>query len=173
VSQKRHTVQLTVDDATAADIPSVAELFREYFADPVQGPVSGDLQSEIDALPHPFSPPGGRLLVARLDSSIVGCVGMRPLSDGVCEMKRMFVRPGSRGWGAGRALAEAVIAGAARGGYVAMRLDTKPNRTAAVALYRSLGFAEIPRYWDCPVDEMVFMELALQAPNTPRTSSPG
>jgi putative acetyltransferase len=43
-----------------------------------------------------------------------------------------------------------------------MRLDTLPGKMdRAIALYRSIGFREIPPYYDNPVEGALFMELAL------------
>ena len=82
-------------------------------------------------------------------------------------MTRLSVRPGARGSGAGRALAEAAVVAARDLGYARMRLDTVPSMGAARALYRSLGFREIPAYRYNPVPGTAFMELEL-TPDEPR-----
>lgn len=79
----------------------------------------------------------------------------------MCEMKRLYIRPAERGSGAGRALVEAVIARARERGYAAMRLDTLPTMAAARSLYVSLGFEEIERYNDNPIEGVLFFELEL------------
>src|SRR5205807_10470057 len=118
---------------------------------------------EMAELPGRYSPPGGRLLVALIDRQIAGCAALRPLeSDGApcAEMKRLYVRPGFRGTGLGRALAERIIAEARSAGYRYLRLDSLPRMERAIALYRELGFYEIPRYGDNPVSALCF-ELIL------------
>jgi ribosomal protein S18 acetylase RimI-like enzyme len=76
-------------------------------------------------------------------------------------MKRLYVRPGHRGLGIGRALAEAVIAEAREAGYSGMRLDTLPQMQAAQAMYETLGFREIEPYYQSPVPGTRFLELDL------------
>jgi putative acetyltransferase len=140
---------------------AVRELFLEY-ADALgvdlcfQG-----FQQELDELPGAYAPPDGRLLLAVEFDQAIGCVAVRKLGDGICEMKRLYVQPGHRGKGLGRRLAEAVIAEAKTIGYKKMRLDSLTSLKEAAALYRSLGFIEIPAYRYNPLPEAVFMELEL------------
>ena len=101
------------------------------------------------------------LLVARIDGELVGCIALHRLSEEACEMKRLYVRPGARGSGVGRALVEALIVRARELGYRVMRLDTLARMHAAQALYTSLGFREIERYNDNPVQGVLFFELGL------------
>jgi len=77
-------------------------------------------------------------------------------------MKRLYLRPRFRGKGAGRALAETVIAQAQTQGYRRMRLDTvEPVMKDAVKLYRQLGFEEIAPYRPNPIAGALYMELLL------------
>jgi ribosomal protein S18 acetylase RimI-like enzyme len=146
-----------ISDAGADDVEALRELFREYAA--WLGPEGwfSDLEAELAALPGGYA----TILLARDGEEVVGCVALRALEDGTCEMKRLYVRPGGRRSGVGRALAEAIVEEARLLGYRAMRLDTLPTMGAAQALYRSLGFAETERYNDNPISGVLFFELAL------------
>jgi len=132
-------------------------MFRDYFA--WLGPEGwfSDIEVELAALPGGYD----AILVARDGDEIAGCVALRPLGDGACEMKRLYVRPSARGSGTGRALVEASISRARELGYAAMRLDTLPRMEAARALYLSLGFRPIECYNDNPIEGVLFFELAL------------
>lgn len=135
------------------------DLIERYFD-------SGAFEAELAGLPGVFVPPGGALLVARIGEKVAGCVALRDLGDGACEMKRLFVDPAFHGKGIGLALAQAVIAEARRQGYTRMFLDTGPKQVEAQGLYRRLGFNYVPPY--SPVsddmrDWLVYMELTLAA----------
>jgi putative acetyltransferase len=146
-----------ISDAGAADADALRALFREYFV--WLGPEGWltDVEAELAALPAGYD----AILLARDGDEIVGCVALRPLADGACEMKRLYVRPAGRGGGVGRALVEASIARARELGYRMMRLDTLPSMDAARAIYLSLGFHEIGRYNDNPIEGVLFYELTL------------
>jgi len=140
--------------ADADDVELVRTLFREY-ADSLGVDLSFQgFAEELAALPGGYD----ALLVARPD---LGCVGVRPLDEGICEMKRLYVRPRGRGLGLGRALALAAIARARELGYERMRLDTLPMMGAAQELYSALGFVDIDRYRHNPIAGSRFMELCL------------
>jgi putative acetyltransferase len=117
--------------------------------------------AELDALPNPYVPPRGALLVAEVETELAGCVGLRPLDRGVGEMKRLYVRPNYRKLGLGQRLVEAVIEAARCAGYSELRLDTLPSMAAAQALYRRLGFVEIPPYNNTHLPGTRFYSLAL------------
>jgi ribosomal protein S18 acetylase RimI-like enzyme len=150
------------EPTTAADLAQVRRLFQAYADWLAVDLCFQGFERELAELPGAYAPPTGRLLIARVGSDVVGCVGLRALEPGVCEMKRLWVEPGFGGQGIGRALAESVVAAARVLGYERMRLDTLPERMpAAQHLYRSLGFREIPPYYDNPLDGVTMLELAL------------
>ena len=154
--------ECVLGEATPEDLAQIRRLFRAY-ADWLgvdlcfQG-----FEQELTELPGGYAPPAGRLLIARVGGDVVGCVGLRLLEPGVCEMKRLWVEPGFGGRGIGRALTESIVGAAREFGYERMRLDTLPERMpAAQHLYRSLGFREIPPYYDNPLPGVTMLELAL------------
>jgi putative acetyltransferase len=171
---------------TGEQVEQARALFQEYGASLGFNLCFQGFDQELAGLPGDYAPPSGRLLLAEFqDPSLpgpplpdnefgdgsqpppgaplaAGCVALHRLEEGVCEMKRLYVRPAFRGKGAGRALVEAVLAEARAIGYQRMRLDTiEPQMQAAVALYRRLGFREIAPYRANPVPGALYMELDL------------
>lgn len=146
---------------TDEDFETAKKLFVEY-ADSLGFDLSfQNFDEELANLPGDYIQPAGCLLLATYKGQPVGCVGLRMLSDGVCEMKRLYVREQFRGLDFGRALAEAVIDEARKIGYNYMRLDTVPSMDVARALYASLGFKQTSPYRYNPIEDAVFMELRL------------
>jgi ribosomal protein S18 acetylase RimI-like enzyme len=150
-----------VQAETPEQIEEVRRLLREYEASLGVSLCFQGFERELAKLPGEYAPPGGRLLLALEAGQAVGCVALRRLDDETCEMKRLYLRPGSRGRGAGRLLALAIIDEARKLGCNKMRLDTLPSMREAIALYESLGFKRIEPYYCNPVPGAVFMELKL------------
>jgi len=143
-------------------ISQARTLFEEYAAGFGISLCFQDFDQELKNLPGKYARPDGLLLLATENDELAGCIALRKLSPGVCEMKRLFVRPGFRSHGLGRVLVETIIDEARKLGYTHMRLDTLPGlMDKAIALYRSFGFIEIAPYCENPVEGAKFMELEL------------
>jgi GNAT superfamily N-acetyltransferase len=122
------------------------------------------VQAELASLPGYYAPPRGRLLLASDGVEAAGCVALRPIEEGACELKRMYVRPKYRGQGLGKALGQATIAEARQIGYRLIRLDTADFLSTARWIYSSLGFREANPYYEAPPEVrhvVIFMEMEL------------
>ncbi len=148
--------------AGGEDMATLRALFLEY-----QDWLGVDLcfqgfEEELATLPGNYALPAGGVWLAHVEGALAGCVGFRPHDGGSCEMKRLWVRPAFRGLGLGRRLAETSIAAAGRAGYRTMCLDTLAFMDQARALYQTLGFHEIPAYYDNPLEDVRYLELDLR-----------
>lgn len=154
--------RVLVDATDPDDVAAARRLFGAYADWLAVDLCFQDFEGELATLPGAYAPPRGRLLLARVGGEAAGCVALRPLEPGICEMKRLWVEPGFAGFGLGRELAEAIIQAARAAGYERMRLDTMPARMpAAQHLYGALGFVAIAPYYHNPLDGVVMLELAL------------
>jgi GNAT superfamily N-acetyltransferase len=134
-----------------------------------------NLEHELADPAREYGPPGGAAFIAHLDDEAVGCVAVREFEPGIAELKRMYVRPAARGHGLGAALAAAAVAEARAIGYQSIRLDTVAAMTVAARIYRSLGFREIERYRENPLETARFYELHFEHERheAPRTDPDG
>jgi ribosomal protein S18 acetylase RimI-like enzyme len=155
-----------------AYVPIIRDLFQEYARSLQVDLCFQNFTQELADLPGKYAPPSGRLFLATQDHQPLGCVAVRQLSDSICEMKRLYVRPDARGLGLGRKLAQKAIAAGSDVGYQRMRLDTLGSMKEAIALYESLGFQPIKPYYKNPSPCAVFMELVLPQVRSPGFSRP-
>jgi len=156
-----------VETGDPAHMPEVTRLFLDYArwfeASFHHTFCFQDFDAELRDLPGVYAPPGGNIwLAVPSDAGAVGVIAVKPLGDPeVCEMKRLWVDPKWQGAGLGRYLALLSVAWARQRGYRTMKLDTLTRMRAAVALYRSLGFVETDPYVANPIDDVLYLALAL------------
>lgn len=147
---------------TNEQIETTRQLFREYETWLDMDLCFQSFEEEMQNLPGKYSRPDGRLYLANIDGQPVGCIALRKIGDGICEMKRLYLRDAARGHGLGKELIEKIIADARELGYAKMRLDTYPPKMGkAVSLYESHGFRAIDAYYDNPHEGVLYMELDL------------
>ncbi|HQZ82218.1 MAG TPA: GNAT family N-acetyltransferase [Pyrinomonadaceae bacterium] len=145
-----------------AQIDDARTIFREYEKWLGLDLCFQNFEEEMRTLPGKYEPPDGRLILAYKDGVLAGGIALRKIEDGVCEMKRLYLREIARGGGIGSALIEKLIDEARKIGHKKMRLDTfPPKMSKAVKLYESHGFSEIMPYYDNPYDGVIYMEKAL------------
>ncbi|MCU1491661.1 MAG: acetyltransferase [Acidimicrobiaceae bacterium] len=146
---------------TAADYEVFATFVREYL-DSLDFAVDfQDTERELAELDHEDGAGNGLALIAYTESLPVGITGVRRSTEDICELKRMYVRRDQQGRGVGRALGERAIAEARGRGFRRMQLDTLGRMSAAVTLYRSLGFQDIAPYRYNPLADAIFLEREL------------
>ena len=143
-------------------LEQIRSLFLEYATSLGFSLCFQGFDDELRALPGMYAPPRGRLLLDVQDGDPAGCVGVHEWHGDTAEMKRLYVRPPFRGRGLARALTLAALAEARAIGYGAVRLDTiAATMKPAIALYRELGFREIPPYRENPIPGALYLELRL------------
>jgi len=160
-SQASGVPVLIANAVGVADVAQARELFVEYAAWLKVDLCFQGFDEELATLPGKYAPPTGRLLLARVDGELAGCIALRPLAQGIGEVKRLYVRPAFRGRGIGSALVRELLRAALEIGYRRLRLDTLAFMREAGALYRAFGFVEIPAYYANPLAGATYMELAL------------
>lgn len=162
---------VSIAQVTSAQVPEVRAMIGEYLAwtrsfldGSEDAPTFESVDEELENLPGIFAPPRGRLLVGLVDGEVAGCVALKSHGEEVCELKRLYVRPGFRGHNLGRLLVRALLEAARAAGYKKVILDTHRSMVQAHAIYREAGFVDVPAPEDFPAalkDIALFMELRL------------
>lgn len=149
----------TVQDGPQLEL--VRALFVEYQKSLGISLCFQDFDEELRTLPGRYALPAGRLYLGLMDDVPGACAAIRPLANGMCEAKRLFVRERYRALGFARMLMKQAIIDARAMGYTHMLLDTLPEMVAAQTLYQSLGFVDIDAYTENPIKGTRFMQLSL------------
>jgi len=146
-----------------SDTLAVRQLFEQYAASLAIDLGFQHFERELASLPGDYSPPRGALFLFRADGSAAGCIGLRPFSDSVGELKRLYVNPAFRGRGLARSLVAAAIAAARRIGYTALVLDTLGSMQPAITLYESFGFVRTDAYYANPLPDALYFRASLES----------
>lgn len=157
---------IVIEELKAHDIQAVKALIQEYIEWMNIDMSFQDIEEELAGFPRKYEPPSGVFLVAKDGDQVVGCVGIKKIGDGICEMKRLFVKDTYRGEKIGYALVERIILEAERKRYSKMRLDTLRRMKSAINLYIKSGFHEIGQYVVNPIEDAIFMERDLCCKDT-------
>ena len=150
-----------IEPDSKVHIEQIRSLFIEYWEWLQFDPCFQDFEQELKDLPGAYAPPSGCILLAVEADQAVGCVALRPIGDGICEMKRLYIQPPYRGRGLGRQLVGRIIDEAKARDYRAMRLDTLPVMHEALALYDAFGFIETEPYTEHRAPGAKYLELTL------------
>lgn len=143
----------------SAALETVRQLFLEYAAELQENLCFQRFEAEVKDPLKKYGPLAGVIFLAYWNDEAVGCIALQPLpAAGVCEMKRLYVKPAFRKYGIGKALVENLITASVELGYTSIRLDTLERLTAAIALYKNYGFEIINAYYENPLPGVVYME---------------
>lgn len=146
-----------------AELGAIKALFEEYASSLNFSLCFQGFDQEMATFPAKYAPPSGALVLATVDGEPAGAVALWQQAPGICEMKRLYVKPQFRKLALGRQLAEAIVAEGRAMGYRAMRLDTiRSSMATARALYERMGFREVEPYYDNPMPDACYMELVLK-----------
>ncbi len=149
-----------IEDEKGLD--EVRKLFREYLEELNENLCFQSTDEELVSPLKKYGLPFGSLLVAYVDDEPAGCIALQPLKEeGVCEMKRLYVRPGYRNKGIADALVIKLLAAAKEKGYKKMVLDTLERLQPAIKLYVKHGFVNTSAYYENPLPEVMYMEKVL------------
>ncbi|WNO71686.1 MULTISPECIES: helix-turn-helix domain-containing GNAT family N-acetyltransferase [unclassified Streptomyces] len=145
------TAATVVLDAVDPDSPDARDCLRSYFTE-LQERFDNGFDPARSLLPDAgeLRPPHGLFLVARMQGEPIGCAGLKLPAGAPAEIKRMWVAPRARGLGLGRRFLAELEARAVRHGCGVLRLDTNKALDAAIGLYHSAGFEEVPAFNDEP-----------------------
>ena len=154
-------MQLNYVQYTLEELEEVRNIFIEYSEFLQVDLCFQDFEKELQTLHQVYGPPQGCIILAKQNGQTLGCIALKPIAEGICEMKRLYVRPEARGMGLGRKLVEELMSFARKSAYVSMKLDTVSKLKEAISLYRSIGFTETPPYVYNPLSDVLYFELKL------------
>ena len=143
------------------NLEAIRDLFREYANGLGVDLCFQDFEQELSTLPGKYARPKGRLYLAYDQGKAIACIALRPFDNNIGEVKRLYVKPSHRKQGISKILIEHIIEEARKLGYQRLVLDTLNTMTAAMNLYRSLGFVETEAYYPNPLEGATYFALDL------------
>ncbi|MCM3871164.1 MAG: GNAT family N-acetyltransferase [Pyrinomonadaceae bacterium] len=132
---------LTIRRATNNDLEAIVKLvfgvLREFGLEPDPAATDADLQ-DIEAN---YLESGGLFeVIEDPDGNLVGSVGIFPIDENTCELRKMYFTPAIRGLGLGGYVLERAVSQAKELGFTRMVLETSSKLLAANRLYIRFGF---------------------------------
>jgi len=137
------------------------QLFNEYANSLNISLAFQNISEELNIIESMYGSPSGCLLLVYDKEQAIACAAYRKIGEGICELKRMYIKPSYRGLKIGQTLLEMLCSSAFDNGYSTMRLDTLDTMLPAIGLYKKNGFYEIPAYYHNPNEGVVYMEKCL------------
>ena len=142
-------------------LPEIKDLIIEYTKFLNRDLSFQSLEEELKDLEKKYTGKEGYILALLIDEKVMGCVAYHRLSDSICEMKRLYVKPELRGVKAGEQLVKRIIDVAKENGFSEMVLDTIEPLKAAIHLYKKMGFTECEPYYNNPMNDVIYMKRKL------------
>lgn len=140
----------------------IRQLFRDYEKELDADICFQSFEAELANPLYKYGSPSGDLMLAYWNEDVAGCIALGKLKEqGVCEMKRLYVKPAFRKNKIGQSLVEELLATAKEKGYSTMRLDTLVKLQPAIRLYEKMGFKNISAYYHNPLPDVMYMEKML------------
>jgi ribosomal protein S18 acetylase RimI-like enzyme len=153
------TIQSIIAEGKELDL--IRELFTNYQKELDEDLCFQSFDAELQNPLKKYAPPKGTLFLACWNNEVAGCIALQDLEGGVCEMKRLYVKPDFRKHKIGEALTLHLLKTAKDIGYTTMKLDTLQKLQPAIQLYKKLGFIETTAYYPNPIIGVVYMEKSL------------
>jgi len=163
IARRSSAMNELIQVTDGCDVAAIRTLFAEYAASLIIDLSFQHFEDELGSLPGDYSPPRGALFLCRADGIAAGCIGLRPFSDSVGELKRLYVVPAFRGHGFARRLVGAAITSAKDIGYGELVLDTLASMRSAISLYESFGFTRTDAYYANPHPDALYFHAFLES----------
>jgi putative acetyltransferase len=142
-------------------IKDAGSLFQEYANSLNISLDFQNFQAELNIINTMYGSPTGCLFLVYDNDLAIACAAYRKIGEGICELKRMYIKPAYRGQQIGKKLLDLLCDRARLNGYQIMRLDTLDTMLPAIKLYTDNDFYKIEAYYHNPNEGVVYMERRL------------